>query len=154
MISCWLSIIFWLVYQHFQEGFRADSWNVLSTSHVFLLGRQILVLLSWNSSLHSLHLMFAMLIVIVYIPLSFWFYWCGLQCILVVIFGICSLWVFLSFIVAVPPTISKISVLEKKKKEKKKKKTLIHPWRQIIKYRPSVTSELRLWITELFFERS
>ena len=42
-----------------------------------------------------LHLLSDMLIVIIYLQLSFWFYWLGRDCILIVIFRMC--WVFLCF---------------------------------------------------------
>ena len=46
LMSSWLSIIIWSLYQRFQEDFQADFLNVLSTSEVFLLSWQFLVLLS------------------------------------------------------------------------------------------------------------
>ena len=45
----------------------------------------------------SLHLLPAMLFMIVYLLLSFWFYWFDVECIQVVLFVMCSLWTFLSF---------------------------------------------------------
>ena len=46
-----------------------------------------LILLSRCSSFNSLHLLSVMLIMIVYLLASFWFYWFGLECLLVVLFG-------------------------------------------------------------------
>ena len=37
LMSIWLLMIFWEVYQWFQESFQEVSWNVLPTSEVFLL---------------------------------------------------------------------------------------------------------------------
>ena len=42
LMSCWSLIISW-VYLCFQEGFQADSWNVISTSEVFLLGWHLFI---------------------------------------------------------------------------------------------------------------
>ena len=72
-------------------GFQAESWIVLSTSEVFLLGKQFLVLSSLCSSFSSLHLLSTMLFVIVYLQLNFWFYWFDLECIPITLFGICCL---------------------------------------------------------------
>ena len=43
------------------DGFRADSWNVLSTSEVFLLILQLLDLLSMRSFFCLLHLLSSMM---------------------------------------------------------------------------------------------
>ena len=83
-VNCpsWLLIIFWIG----SSVTLVDSWNVLSISEVFFHGWQLLFFLSKCSSFCSLHLLFVMLIRIVCLLLSFWFYWFGLECILVVLF--------------------------------------------------------------------
>ena len=89
LMSTWLRIIFWYVYQILQEGFRADFWNFLSAYVVFLFSWQFLVLHSTCFSFSSLQLLSAVLIVIVYLLSNFRFYWFGLVCILVVPLVMC-----------------------------------------------------------------
>ena len=79
LMSSWQLIIFVIVLSVTLSRF----WNVLSTSIVFLLGWQVLVLLSKCSSFCSLHLPSAMLIVTVHLLQNFWFYRLGLEFILV-----------------------------------------------------------------------
>ena len=57
LTSCWSLMTFWQVCQWFQEDFRADTSNVLSTLQVFLFGRQLLVLAFDVPFLPWVHLM-------------------------------------------------------------------------------------------------
>ena len=62
----WPLILLGSVSGVFQEDFWTDSWNVLSTCEVCLLGWQLLILLSRCSSFCSLQLLLAILFVVVY----------------------------------------------------------------------------------------
>ena len=59
---------FLILCQALWEGVRAESWRVLSTSEVFLLDWQLLVLLSMCSSFLLLHLLSAMLCTLLLLP--------------------------------------------------------------------------------------
>ena len=93
-ISRWLLTIFWYVYRWLQKGFWADSWNVLSTFVICLLGWYLLLVLLRCSFFRSLHLLFVMLFMIVCLLTSFWFYLFDIDIFLV---SVGSLWAFLSF---------------------------------------------------------
>ena len=98
-MSCWLLIIFVISLSVTLGEIQVDSWNVLSTSVFFLLGWQLLVLLLMYYSFCSLYLLLAKLFVIVYLLPNFEFYWSCLEGILVLLFGMYSLWCLLSFFV-------------------------------------------------------
>ena len=77
------------VYLWFQEGFKADSCNTLSTFEDGLLEWQLLALLSMCFSINSFSLLTAILIKIVYVQPTFWFYWFDLGFSLVILFRMC-----------------------------------------------------------------
>ena len=66
LIPCWLLTIYLVDFSEILKGFPSDSWNVLSTSEIFLLGWQFLVLFSRCFSSCSLYLLFTMLIMTIY----------------------------------------------------------------------------------------
>ena len=95
LMSNWLLIIFVIglsvIFGDFPSRFLKCFFHFCIHSSWL----QLLVLLRRCSSFCSLHLQSAILIEIVYLQPSFWFYWFGLECIL--FRCVSSLWVFLNF---------------------------------------------------------
>ena len=119
LMSSWpLIISLGIFFQCFQEGFKEDSWNILSSSDVFLLGWQFLILFSMCFSFDSLYLQSAILFVVVYLQPSSWFYWFCLRCILIILFGMfyfCPLWAknFVGFLLLSKDTFSYYAIFSK-----------------------------------------
>ena len=94
---------FWISLSVISGGFRADSWNVLSTSELFLFGLLLLVLLSRCSTFRFFfffHLLSAMVFVIVLLQPNFYFIDLVFECILILFFlflYVLVLWAFSSF---------------------------------------------------------
>ena len=93
----WLLMIFGMGFSVIFEGFRTTSWNVLSTSDVFLLGRQLLDSLTTCSSAHFIYCL------LWYSRFSvsneFLIYQFDLECLVIVLFSVRWLvlyWAFLT----------------------------------------------------------
>ena len=83
-----LIILFIIIIIMFSAGFLVDFWNAVPTVVLFLVGLQLSILLWLCSSFYLLHLLFARLSWIVYLPPSLNSYLSDFVCILPVLLDI------------------------------------------------------------------